>query len=353
MSRSLPKQVRIHLDKARESAILAVDVYNKPATRFRSGAYIVLMCIAWTALFHAIFFKRKVKPFYRDSKYSNRYQKRDGDYQAWELSECIKHYYCEKNPSVRRNLEFFIPLRNKIEHRSMPELDMSIFGECQALLFNLEDLIYQEFGDCFLLNESLSLSLQFSKLRNQDRDKSIAKLHQPIAKNIKSYIDEFRSSLSNEESNDLQFSYKVFIVPKLANHQSKDTLAVEFIKYDSANPEEMEQYEKVVSLMKVNQIAVVNPGRLKPGEICKVIEPIVKQVCGSNKKFVASSHHVRACYFYKVRLKANESDPRKTDIRYCQYDDAHKDYVYTKEWLEFLKKEMLKPGQYEKIMKTK
>jgi hypothetical protein len=235
----------------------------------------------------------------------------------------------------------------------MPELDMSIFGECQALLFNLEDLIYQEFGDGCLLNESLSLSLQFSQLRNQNRDKSIAKLHQPIAKNIKSYIDGFRSSLSNEESNDLQFSYKVFIVPKLANHQSKDTLAVEFIKYDSANPEEMEQYEKVVSLMKVNQIAVVNPGRLKPGEICKVIEPIVKQVCGSNKKFVASSHHVRACYFYKVRPKASESDPRKTDIRYCQYDDAHKDYVYTKEWLEFLEKEMLKPGQYETIMKTK
>jgi hypothetical protein len=353
MSRSLPKQIRIHLDKARESAILAVDVYNKPATRFRSGAYIVLMCIAWTALFHAIFFKRKVKPFYRDSKYSKRYQRRDGDYQAWELSECIKNYYCESNPSVRRNLEFFIPLRDKIEHRSMPELDMTIFGECQALLFNLEDLMYQEFGDGCLLNESLSLSLQFSRLRNQARDQAIAKLHQPIAKNIKSYIDAFRSSLSNEESNDLQFSYKVFIVPKLANRQGKDTLAVEFIKYDPENLEEMEQYEKVVSLMKVNQIAVVNPGRLKPGEICKVIEPIVKKICGSNKKFVASSHHVRACYFYRVRPKTGEADPRKTDTRYCQYDDAHKDYVYTQEWLNFLRDEMLKPGQYEKIMKTK
>jgi Protein of unknown function (DUF3644) len=353
MSRSLPKQVCIHLEKARESAILAVDVYNKPATRFRSGAYIVLMCIAWTALFHAIFFKQKVKPFYRDSKYSKRYQKRDGDYLAWELSECIKQYYTEKNPSVRRNLEFFIPLRNKIEHRSMPELDVSIFGECQALLFNFEDLIYLEFGDAYLLNESLSLSLQFSQLRNQDRDKSIAKLHFPIAKNIKSYFDNFRSSLSNEESNNLQFSYKVFIVPKLANNQNHDTLAVEFIKYNPANPEEMEKYEKIVSLMKVNQIAVANPGKFKPGMICQIIEPIVKQVSGSNKKFTASSHHVKACYFYQVRPKKSEADPRKTNTQYCQYDDAHKDYIYTQEWLEFLKKEMHKPGQYEEIMKTK
>jgi Protein of unknown function (DUF3644) len=311
------------------------------------------MCIAWTALFHAIFFKRKVKPFYRDCKYSSRYQKRDGDYLAWELSECIKNYYREKNPSVRHNLEFFVPLRNKIEHRSMPELDMSIFGECQALLFNLEDLIYQEFGDSYLLNESLSLSLQFSQLRNQYRDKSIAKLHQPIAKNIKSYIDRFRSSLSNEESNNLQFSYKVFIVPKLANNQSNDTLAVEFVKYNPTNPEEMEKYQKIVSLMKLSQVAVVNPGRLKPGDICKIIEPIVKQYCGSSKKFVASSHHVRACYFYEVRPKKGDADPRKTIIKYCQYDDAHKDYVYTKEWIEFLKKEIIKPGQYEKIMKTR
>jgi len=353
MPRSLPKQVRIHLEKARESAILAVDVYNKPATKFRSSAYIVFMCIAWTALFHAIFFKRKIKPFYRDPRHSGRYQKRDGDYQAWEISECMRQYYGSDNPPPRRNLEFFIPLRNKIEHRSMPELDLEIFGECQALLFNFEDLLYQEFGDSYLLNESLSLSLQFSQLRNQHRDSAIAKLHQPIAKNIKLYIDKFRSSLSIEELNDLQFSYKIFIVPKLANHQSRDTLAVEFIKYDPANPEDMKQYERVITMMKINQVAVANPGRLKPGDICKEIEPIVKKVVGPDKKFAASSHHVRACYFYKVRPKKGDGDPKKTDTRYCHYDEAHRDYVYTEEWLEFLKKEMAKLGQYEKVMKTR
>jgi len=61
----LAREVAIHLEKARESAFLAVETYNRPRTSFRSGGYIVLMCIAWTALFHAIFFKRNVKPFYR------------------------------------------------------------------------------------------------------------------------------------------------------------------------------------------------------------------------------------------------------------------------------------------------
>jgi len=31
-------------------------------------------------------------------------------------------------------------LRNKIEHRSMPQLDPSIFGECQAMLLNFDEM---------------------------------------------------------------------------------------------------------------------------------------------------------------------------------------------------------------------
>ena len=75
MPRGLPREVAVHLDKAKDSALLAVEVYNKPATVFRSGAYIVLMCIAWTSLVHAIFFRRKVKPFYREKANSKRYLK--------------------------------------------------------------------------------------------------------------------------------------------------------------------------------------------------------------------------------------------------------------------------------------
>lgn len=64
MSRGLPLNVKLCLDKALDSALLSVETYNKPAVKFKSGGYIVLMCIAWTSLFHAIFFKRGIKPFY-------------------------------------------------------------------------------------------------------------------------------------------------------------------------------------------------------------------------------------------------------------------------------------------------
>lgn len=51
MSRGLPNDVRTQLEKATDSAMLSVKVYNKPATKFRSGGFIVLICIAWASVF--------------------------------------------------------------------------------------------------------------------------------------------------------------------------------------------------------------------------------------------------------------------------------------------------------------
>jgi len=349
MPKTLPGKVKIHLEKAMESALLAVDIYNKPATKFRSGGYIVLMCLAWTALFHAIFFHKGIKPFYR-RKNSRKYLKVDGDYKTWELGECLKQYYGNKQPAVRKNIEFFIPLRNKLEHYSMPQLDIHIFGECQAFLFNFEDLLVQEFGSKYALNEHGFISLQFSHVRHEDQQKAIREMQKPLAKEIKNYIDIFRSSLTTDIVDNLQYSYKVYIVPKLSNHQNSSDLAVEFVKYDPNNTEEMEKYKQVTALLKVSQVQVANAGKLKAGEVASEVEPIVKKTVGQQAKFNASSHHFRAARYYKARPERGE-DKRKTDPKYCHYDEAHDDYVYTHEWVNFLKIEMAKDGQYEKVMK--
>jgi len=140
------KTVRPHLQKALDSSLLAVEIYNKPAVSFKSsGYYITLMVIAWTALFHAIFFSKRIKPYRKNSK--RHYEMVDGDFKHWELSECLRAYYgSDTCNAVRKNLEFFIPLRNRIEHRHLPELDANIFGECQAMLLNFDDMVAQEFG---------------------------------------------------------------------------------------------------------------------------------------------------------------------------------------------------------------
>ena len=158
--RGLPRAVRDALTKARDSALLAVEVYNKPAVTFKSAAYVTLMVIAWTSLLHAVFFRKKIKPYYR-KKLRGRYERRDGDYRHWELGECLQQYYgSDTGNPVRLNIEFFIPLRNRIEHRNLPELDSSIFGECQAMLLNFDEFIEREFGAKWCIRQCLSFALQ-------------------------------------------------------------------------------------------------------------------------------------------------------------------------------------------------
>src|SRR3954447_14703611 len=104
VSKGLTREVAVHLEKAKESAVAAVDCYNRSGTKFRSGSYIVLMTIGWTSLFHAIFFRRKEKPFYRDSANPKRFQRVDGDYKAWELATCYKNYFQGTASPVAENL---------------------------------------------------------------------------------------------------------------------------------------------------------------------------------------------------------------------------------------------------------
>ncbi len=246
----LKREVSIHLEKARESAMLAVETYNRPRTAFRSGGYIVFMVIAWTALFHSIFLHRGEKPFYRRKKNRRHFEMLDGDRKAWELATCAAQFWGDQHPPARLNLDFFTKLRNKIEHRSMPGLDLDIFGECQALLFNFEELLVEEFGEKHAINESLSLALQFSCSRSEQQERSIRKLHKSLAKDIRQYVDTFRSSLTIEQMDDLRFSYKVFLIPKPANRQAGSDLAVEFIKYDRNNPDDTQRVNRAIALIK-------------------------------------------------------------------------------------------------------
>ena len=55
-----------YLEKAIESAYLAIDIYNRPQTKFRTDGYIVMMIISWTSLLHSIFEENDIDYFYKD-----------------------------------------------------------------------------------------------------------------------------------------------------------------------------------------------------------------------------------------------------------------------------------------------
>lgn len=343
--KGLPREIRNLISKARESVLLAVETYNRPTAVFRSGAYVVLVCLGLTALFHAIFLKRKIRPWHKKRPGSRRYAKIDGDYKAWELVECLNQFYKDHNPAERKNIEFFIGLRNKIEHRSYPEIDQETFGECQSLLLNFEELLCTEFGEKYALKTGLVFSLQFSRGITSAQANAVSKGTKDF-KIIRSYIDKFRSNLAQDIQGDSKYSFKVFLVPKIGNHASSATLAVEFVKYDPSKPEEMKKYEHLVAMIKPKEVLIANQGLLKPGQ---VIKEVSKKI---GKPFTHHSHGI--CYrHFNVRPAGQNPAPGSWDSRYCHFDALHKDYGYTPAWIEFLVGKLSDDAVYNALRLTK
>jgi hypothetical protein len=349
--RGLPRAVKNSLQKARDSALLAVEVYNKPAVTFKSGGYITLMVIAWTALFHAIFFRRpKVKPYYWDEDYKHRYKRVDGDYKHWELKTCLEQYYGDDtgNP-VRKNLEFFISLRNKIEHRSLPELDSTIFGECQAMLLNFDEMLEKEFGPRYCIRQSLSFALQ---LYPSAENLGEAVKKNKSARTAADFIEQYRSSISADTLQSGKFSFKAFLI-QVANHPSKDTLPIQFVQYDKLSEEEKKNMEPLIAMVKYKRPPVADADTLRAGEVAKRVQaalgnPKILQGGYERPKF-GLGWHTKCWKHFKIRPAGGSPNPEQTDTKYCIYNKRHNDYGYTEEWVKFLIEKFKDGGEYKKI----
>lgn len=350
MSKRLPKRVKESLSKAIESALLAVEIYNKPATTFKTAGYVVLMSIAWTALLHSVFIKKKIKPIYKE-KNSSRYKRVDGEMQFWELKTCVSKYFTNSNDPIRVNLEFFIPLRNKIEHKFMPEIDAIVFAECQSLLLNFDKIIEKEFGGDYCICESLSFALQMFPSKQPLYSAVRAKKD---TLNVLTWIENYRSAISTDIMSSGEYSFKAFLI-QVANHNSKDSLPIQFIAYDKLSDEEKKNVSRVAALIKERKVNVTNVDQMNPGEVVEKVQiglgnPKIVKGKKSVNKFNLDTH-TRCWQKYKVRPPKGSLHPEQTDSRFCIYDDRNKNYGYTQSWVDFLVQKMSDDNEYKALYK--
>lgn len=331
------ERVDILIDKARESAMLAVQAYNNPLALFRTPGYLVLMNIAFTALFHAIFEYKGVDYTYKNTDGTPKVI--DGDEAAWELSECAKHYFQGKDCPERKNLEFLTKLRNKVEHRFLPQLDITVSGQCQAMLFNFEALLTKEFGSFFALGQSFALAIQFSQVEPFQRE-AVKRIQSKEYDTIRQFIGTFQSGLPPEVFQSSKYAFRAYLIPKIGNHLSSSDVAIEYISVDSLTEEEREQVTKHIALIKEKQVQVANQGKLKPIQV-------VKRVREESGVAFNRTHHANAWKLYNVRPSI--PGPRGCKPEFCQYDEAHKDVIYTERWVYFLIEKVRDPQEFEKI----
>ena len=181
---------REFLEKSIKSALLAVEIYNKPTVEYRTEGFIVFMNIAWTSLFHAIFDNNSIKYKFK--------LKDTGEEKFYELGKCLSVYSGPLQKVIKANLDFLTKLRDIIEHRIMPDLDDDVFGECQACLYNYEMLLSDNFGSNYQIRNSLAYSLQFSKKYSSQQLKVRRTYDLSSYNSIKEFIEQYRSNLEPE-----------------------------------------------------------------------------------------------------------------------------------------------------------
>jgi len=282
-----------------------------------------------------------------------RFLKIENDFKYWELAECLSQYFkTDTGNPVRKNLEFFIPLRNRIEHRSMPELDASIFGECQAMLLNFDEVLEKEFGAKYCLRECLSFSLQ---LFPSPESLVAAVMHHPDTKPVVEFIQQYRSTISPDITASGKYSFKAFLI-QVANHKTDTALPIQFVHYDKLSEEDKEHVLQFGAMVKFKEVPVSNLDTIRAGDVVKKVQaalgnPKVERGGKHADKFNLATH-ARCWKRYKARPPSGSTTPQETNWKFCVYDKRHNDYGYTQAWVDFLIEKLENAAEFDAVCKS-
>ena len=152
-------------------------------------------------------------------------------------------------------------------------------------------------------------------------------------KEIKDFIEKFRTSLSDDIFASQEFSIKLIQVPKISNTCRND-LSIEFVNWNNVSDEDKEKYETLVTIIKdrVVKTEAMNPGKYKPGKVIALVN-----ASSAIKVNQADHKHILAIFQIRPYKEFGAiSDPFETNTDYCHYDEAHNDYLYQDSWVSFL-----------------
>jgi len=225
------------LVKSREAMLSAVQIFNNPNIHFKSENFIILANISWMYLLHA---------YYRDKKVDYRYFKQNGQrkkydrtkkgaYKFWELERCLDDSICPVDKISKANLKFLIGLRHEIEHQMTTRIDEYLSARFQACCLNYNQIIKDLFGNKYGIDKHLSFSLQFSTISEEHANQ--LKKFTDLPANISSYINDYDDSLSDDDYNNIRYSYRVLYVQKSANNKGQADKVIEFLPPNSPESE--------------------------------------------------------------------------------------------------------------------
>ncbi|EKN4848196.1 DUF3644 domain-containing protein [Yersinia enterocolitica] len=313
----------ILLTKSKEFALLAVTIYNNPTIKFKTYGFIINMIISYTSLFHAIFEKNGVDYYHKDRDGNTVYI--DGEEKAWELKECFEKYWHGIESPVKSNLSFLIGLRNKIEHRFLPIVDLMCSGECQAALINYENLLTKEFGDNHALLVNLAVTMQLSRASMEAKVEALKQFQSQNYMIIRQFMESERQALSAEMLESQEYRIKAFLIPKIGNHAVTSDISIEFVNFRKLSEEEKAQYDQGIAFIKEVQSPYIH----KPSDIVLKVKEL--------HPFFNMALHTKCWKFFEARPNILNSTYKGV---YAGFVLGFNNYLYTSDWIAFLNVEL-------------
>ena len=317
---------------SKAEALLAVEFYNTTGERRSLEAFVVHMHLAWLYLLHAEFLHDGVDYRYWERRPNGRrcLVRVDGEPKTWELGRCVLERWPKPNDPVRRNAEFFIGLRNRVEHRHQDSIGIAVAGHAQAMILNYETELVGVFGAEEGLADRLRFPVFISSLTPEGVD-AVKRLRAKLPARTLKYIDDFQEGLGAGVAEDSRFEFRVHLVPQLGPKSEAD-LAVNFVQLkdlDQTAHGILERLGKTGLVAKqIKREPVQNMGRYKPKT---VVEKVAADVPG-----FTMTDHTDAWKRHAVRPPSGAEDPAVTDPRYAVWDEPHRDYLYTDAWIRRL-----------------
>lgn len=316
------------LEGARDEALLAVDIYNQPRQHRRLEAFLGHMHVAWLYLLHASLRRHGVP--YHYTLPNGRVDRVDGEPRIWDLAQCAANRWPNNHP-VRTNLELAIGLRHNIEHRYHESIALVASGYAQALLINFEQELTAEFGPTYSLGEDLRVPIFVDSMTALGQAR-MEELRDSLPKFARDFIDRFEADVPAEVLHDQRYEFRMTLVPRVGRKEATDK-AITFIREADLSDEERDTLSRLGTagsvVVREQTRSVASAGLLKPS---KVVRAVAKQTrFNFNMKLFVDAWRTT-----EVRPPGGDPHPERTNEKYCVYDEPHRDYLYTQEFVDKL-----------------
>ncbi|MEU6339407.1 DUF3644 domain-containing protein [Streptomyces sp. NPDC046977] len=324
---------RYILMESQRHALKALDEWNGSSGDYSD--FLTHMHKAWHYLLHAEFHKAKIDYHYRDTK-TGRHQMIDGEPKAWDLEKCLKERFANSGDMVRLNAELFVALRNKVEHRYEHNLRIATGGRAQAYVINYEQEMTCHFGAGHSLADRLRFPLSVQAL-TADGYEEMRKAARELPRKTRDLVARYEAGIDPSVLDDPRYDYRVRLVP-ITGAKTDADLAVNFVKLDDLSEDErrtmVEAGRDGSVITRDRHVEVADLNRMRPAQVAARVEEQLPF------RFSASREHVEMWKRLKVRPAKGSGDPYATEAKYCTYNEAFDQYVYTQAWMRKIVKEI-------------